>query len=581
MSVALTLLDKLTITLPTAAPGVQGPKGDKGDQGQKGADSTVPGPRGLQGEKGDTGERGQKGDTGPASTVPGPKGEQGDRGDRGLTGAKGDQGDRGLKGDTGNTGAQGRGIKTAYLNSASHLILVLTDDVEIDVGEISGSGGGTTPTPSPAAKFTRADTDSTTNPPKMLVQFPDNIPPSDLIGETVTFRRADNSGFSNSASLVVVLTEAHFDSQTYNIDRAVDIDLSELYDDTPAGPFYTDYSADVDGYGTIQSPVYFATLNSPATTINVVDAGSVNEGNSGSTTLAFPVSSIGALGYEKKADWTVVGIGDSPTSAADFISTSGTITIPAGQDSSSIAVQIAGDTAIETDEMFKVVLSNVRTTGYAGMSDVPGAVGATDAQGTITNDDESGFTTALRWARTDNTSVSLADNDTTAVGRNDAGQNQQFRAVKANISKTTGRWYVEMTIRRAAHNPIIGFNHDDFDQYIGHLFGFSNAELGTNYGPEPYAVFYNNTIVGRLPFHKDGDVIGQAWDLDAQRVYILLNGTPVIGDPANPSASPGIDISSRGSIPIYPACAVGCEGTDGDRVALTATNAPPTDYSYI
>ena len=75
-----------------------------GAKGDPGADSTVPGPRGLQGP------RGLKGDTGDASTVPGPKGDagaKGDRGDvgpRGLKGDKGDQGDRGAQGNQGLAG---------------------------------------------------------------------------------------------------------------------------------------------------------------------------------------------------------------------------------------------------------------------------------------------------------------------------------------------------------------------------------------------------------------------------------------------------------------------------------------------
>ena len=64
-------------------------------------------------------------------------------------------------------------------------------------------------------------------------------------------------------------------------------------------------------------------------------------------------------------------------SSGDYVSTSGTVSFPAGSTSQPIAVTINGDTAIEASESFRVNLSNA-----AGAS-----IGDNEGIGTIVNDD--------------------------------------------------------------------------------------------------------------------------------------------------------------------------------------------------
>lgn len=113
--------------------GEQGDKGEKGDKGDTGA-------TGEKGDKGDTGATGAKGDKGDTGAT----GEKGDKGDTGATGAKGDKGDtgaRGEKGEKGDPGEDGVGIMNITIDEDGSLIITLTDDTVIDLGNIRGADG--------------------------------------------------------------------------------------------------------------------------------------------------------------------------------------------------------------------------------------------------------------------------------------------------------------------------------------------------------------------------------------------------------------------------------------------------------
>jgi beta-glucanase (GH16 family) len=116
------------------------------------------------------------------------------------------------------------------------------------------------------------------------------------------------------------------------------------------------------------------------------------EGDENST-LDFPVTITGENTAEIRVDYqTQAG---SASSEEDFVSTSGTLTIPAGETSATISVVIIGESEKEEDEDFKVILSN--------------PVGATllddEAKGLILDDDrgklvipETGYSTPETYA---------------------------------------------------------------------------------------------------------------------------------------------------------------------------------------
>ncbi len=130
-------------------------KGEKGDPGETGA----PGEKGEKGEPGETGEKGDPGEKGePGETgAPGENGLsafeiylqyhpeyvgteedwldslKGEKGEPGETGAPGEKGEKGEKGETGEMGVS---VIDAYINSKTHLILILANGTEIDAGYV-------------------------------------------------------------------------------------------------------------------------------------------------------------------------------------------------------------------------------------------------------------------------------------------------------------------------------------------------------------------------------------------------------------------------------------------------------------
>ncbi len=112
----------------------------------------------------------------------------------------------------------------------------------------------------------------------------------------------------------------------------------------------------------------------PAPTISIADA-SVTEGNSGTTPMTFVVT----LSAVSELDVTVAFETEDDTAlmAQDYDFKSGMLTIPAGQTSGMIAVDVRGDFSFEQDEAFRVVLSAPNN----------GSIDDGTATGTITNDD--------------------------------------------------------------------------------------------------------------------------------------------------------------------------------------------------
>ena len=83
---------------------------------------------------------------------------------------------------------------------------------------------------------------------------------------------------------------------------------------------------------------------------------SISEGNTGEKNLNFIIEANTTLGYSASVRYRTEN--NTATSGEDFIRKIGTATIPAGQDSTTIAIKIIGDTKVENDEIFDVILSN-------------------------------------------------------------------------------------------------------------------------------------------------------------------------------------------------------------------------------
>lgn len=118
----------------------------------------------------------------------------------------------------------------------------------------------------------------------------------------------------------------------------------------------------------------FAVQAAPKPTVSAGDA-SVPEGNTGTTTLSFPVTLSHSSQQVVSVSYaTANGTAAAPT---DYTQASGTVSFSPGETSKSIAVSVVADTAIEQDETLTVTLSNPANATIAGGT----------ATGTITNDD--------------------------------------------------------------------------------------------------------------------------------------------------------------------------------------------------
>lgn len=87
---------------------------------------------------------------------------------------------------------------------------------------------------------------------------------------------------------------------------------------------------------------------------------SVVEGDLGTSGVAFTVSLTQAIGLDVTVDYATQD--GSAVAGIDYVQANGTLTIPAGQTSRTITVQVIGDTLDEPNETFTVELSNAVNT---------------------------------------------------------------------------------------------------------------------------------------------------------------------------------------------------------------------------
>ncbi len=124
------------------------------------------------------------------------------------------------------------------------------------------------------------------------------------------------------------------------------------------------------------SPPTTTTTTAPAVvpTVSVSDA-SITEGNSGTTSVAVTVALSEAATATVSVPWSTVA--GSALAGSDFAAASGTLVFAPGMTQQVIVLSVLGDTAVESDETFQVLLGDV---SGATVTDGTGAV-------TIANDD--------------------------------------------------------------------------------------------------------------------------------------------------------------------------------------------------
>ena len=105
-----------------------------------------------------------------------------------------------------------------------------------------------------------------------------------------------------------------------------------------------------------------------------------SEGDTGTTPFTFTVTRSGDLDGTASVHWAVDGSAVDATDFADGVLPSGTVSFAAGETSKIISIDVAGDSVVEANEAFSVVLSN---------PSVGAILGTASASGIIHNDDSS------------------------------------------------------------------------------------------------------------------------------------------------------------------------------------------------
>lgn len=110
-----------------------------------------------------------------------------------------------------------------------------------------------------------------------------------------------------------------------------------------------------------------------------IDSPSIVEGDDGTTTLTFTVTASATSTSAITVDYATAD--GTAVAGSDYVATSGTLTIAAGQTTGTIVVTINGDRVIEPNEAFSLVLSNPSQATLGA---------AATGTGTIVNDDNAG-----------------------------------------------------------------------------------------------------------------------------------------------------------------------------------------------
>ena len=165
---------------------------------------------------------------------------------------------------------------------------------------------------------------------------------------------------------------------------------------------------------------------------------SMLEGNSGTSPLTFTVAMAPVSGSDMTVDYTTSD--GTATAGSDYTAASGTLTIPAGQSSGSIAVSVLGDTTYEPNENFTLTLSNP-----VGATIVGGT-----AAGTITDDDKipRTLTTKLVKGRTAIKAKGLIESATGGM------------MIKVSLLHKVGRKYVVVSTKTVGAKGLLDRNLD-------------------------------------------------------------------------------------------------------------------------
>jgi large repetitive protein len=225
------------------------------------------------------------------------------------------------------------------------------------------------------------------------------------------------------------------------------VESNETLSVTLSSPFNADLGTSV-ATGTI--------TNDDANPKLVVGDANVLEGNSGTTPLTFTVAMVPVSVTDVTVDYATSD--GTATAGSDYTGASGTLTIPAGQASGTIAVSVSGDKTHEPNETLTLTLSSP-----VGATIVVGA-----ATGTILNDDR--IVTTL--------STKLVKGRTAIKAKGLIQPAISGMMVKVSLLRKVGRKYVVLSTKTVGATGLLDRNHDGILD-AGYLASFKRPAAGT------------------------------------------------------------------------------------------------------
>ena len=210
-----------------------------------------------------------------------------------------------------------------------------------------------------------------------------------------------------------------------------------------SGP-YALTSGDFTGSG---GPTGLAVANGSSNSLTVligplpsvsIEGAAINEGNSGTSPLTFPLTVSGSINQPITVLYTLTN--GTAFAGSDFDGTTAPVTIPAGGTNGSIVVNINGDETFELNESFVVTISNTLN-AFVGNVDAGGGIGNDDQFPEITINNAS-VVEGNSGTRNLNFSVTLTNRSfqaismtaTTADGTAAAGSDYFARTATVNIN---------------------------------------------------------------------------------------------------------------------------------------------------
>jgi large repetitive protein len=180
------------------------------------------------------------------------------------------------------------------------------------------------------------------------------------------------------------------------------------------------------------------------------------EGKTGTTAMTFTVATTPISLSDITVDYATAD--GTATAGTDYAATSGTLTIPAGQLTGTITVNVNGDATWEPNETIGLTLSNP-----AGAKIVVGS-----ATGTIINDDKILTTLALKLAK-GKTAIKAKGTIEAAVSG---------MQVKVSLLRKVGRKYVVLSTKTVGAEGLLDRNHDGILD-AGYVASFKRPAAGT------------------------------------------------------------------------------------------------------